>query len=365
MEFSTTIFLVVLGLGVLQLAVGVVFGRCLPQATRKRDDDARARGRFEAFRSVAQGVHQLVSGVTAELGRHREGLEQVHRQLSLPPSDDPAELSRFVLDRLDQLMAINGQLQTRLTAAEDQLRRQTEQIESHIVEARTDPLTRLPNRRAFDDALVRRVAEFQRRRAGFAVMILDVDHFKRLNDRHGHLAGDHVLRRLAELLQASIDPKALAARIGGEEFAVVLPDCTAAEASRAAERIREAVAAEPLRFDDETLRTTISIGIATVRTGDDPVSLVRRADEALYAAKRSGRNCAFLNDEGRHLRVQPNNPSELELNAICDDLRRRVAQLAGQARTGTDPTTAATAGLPAGDPSCPTTRPTQRSEATN
>ena len=325
MEFSLPIFLIVLGLGILQLAVGVVFGRCLPGWGRR--DEAAVRHHFDAVRRLVGGVQQVVAGVAHDVGHHRTRLREVHLTLEAAQSDEPGRLNQFVLGSLARLMEINEELQSRLTAAETRLQQQTEQIESHVAEARTDPLTRLPNRRAFDDAMVRRIAEYQRRLTPFCVSILDVDHFKQLNDRYGHLAGDHVLRRIGDVLRAVAGEGELVARIGGEEFGVILPRRSTGEACHVIEAIRTSIAAESFQFEETPLQATVSLGLAAVESGDDPITLVRRADEALYAAKRGGRNCAYLHNGQTCERIQPDGPEEAELHQICDELRRRVAEL--------------------------------------
>ena len=160
--------------------------------------------------------------------------------------------------------------------------------------ATVDPLTGAYNRRQGDALLA---AEFSRRsRDGrtFAVLLLDVDHFKSVNDRFGHPAGDAVLRALVEACQASLRPIDLVVRWGGEEFLAVLPDTDAVAAMAAAERMRNALAAtEVVVPDTPTIRFTVSVGVA-VSTGVSPNDLLRRADIALYAAKEGGRNRVVL-----------------------------------------------------------------------
>ena len=156
--------------------------------------------------------------------------------------------------------------------------------------AMTDELTRLPNRRHL---LAVAEAQLDRVRASdgtFALVALDVDHFKRINDQHGHAAGDLVLRRVAHACRTALRPTDLLGRTGGEEFFAVLPATRAADAAEVAERLRGAV--EQLRFQttDPALRVTISLGVAEWQAGDTLVRLMARADERLYRAKDAGRN---------------------------------------------------------------------------
>lgn len=156
--------------------------------------------------------------------------------------------------------------------------------------ATTDALTGLANRGAFEEALAREIARARRAGAALAVVVLDVDHFKRVNDAHGHAAGDAVLREVAARLEAAARAGDLAGRVGGEEFAVALPDADLAAAADVAERVRRRVADAPVAFPGGAVAVTISAGVAALAGGEDAVALVARADARLYEAKRAGRD---------------------------------------------------------------------------
>ncbi len=153
--------------------------------------------------------------------------------------------------------------------------------------AHTDALTGLGNRRQADLWLVREVQRAARYARPFSVLMLDIDHFKRLNDEHGHAAGDRVLADLATELVGMVRASDAVVRWGGEEFLVLAPETGLDDAVQVAELVRRQITKLPL---GDAHRTTVSIGVAAHRTGDDPESLVARADAALYMAKRSGRN---------------------------------------------------------------------------
>ncbi|MBC8350614.1 MAG: GGDEF domain-containing protein [Planctomycetes bacterium] len=171
--------------------------------------------------------------------------------------------------------------------------RQKGEIEANLAEARTDPLTGLANRRAFDEELSRRLSQRQRQGTPLCLQIIDIDFYKSFNDTYGHLLGDTVLREIAFRLGETARHMDIVARIGGDEFAVLLPGCTLDEASLAAERLRSAIADVPLRHEGEDHWLTISSGLAEADFDDDVRSLIHRADSALYAAKDAGRNCSF------------------------------------------------------------------------
>lgn len=156
--------------------------------------------------------------------------------------------------------------------------------------ALTDALTGVQNRRYFDEALHEYLKEFGRIRRPVGLMIIDLDHFKRVNDSHGHDVGDEVLRVVAECLKDLTRYHDIVARLGGEEFAVVAPNMNIDLLARLAERIRKAIAAAPVSKDKAKLRVTASMGLAVWDGEEDAESLFRRADQNLYQAKRGGRN---------------------------------------------------------------------------
>jgi len=156
--------------------------------------------------------------------------------------------------------------------------------------ARQDPLTGLPNRRALEDELEREVARAARAGAPLAAVVLDVDHFKRVNDGHGHAAGDAVLAAVAARAAAALRAGDLLARVGGEEFAILMPGADLAAAAEAAERIRARVAEGPVEAGGLALPVTVSLGCAALAPGEVGRALLARADAKLYEAKGAGRN---------------------------------------------------------------------------
>ena len=175
-----------------------------------------------------------------------------------------------------------------ITVMADQLLAWWREREERIRQlSRTDALTGLYNRRAYDQELAREWRRVQRNGAALSVLLIDADHFKSINDQHGHAVGDRVLQALAALIQRSAREIDVAARIGGEEFAVLLSDTGATSALNVAERIRSQIA----QSDTMTVTgVTVSIGVATLAAEESAASLQHRADQALYMAKSQGRN---------------------------------------------------------------------------
>jgi diguanylate cyclase (GGDEF)-like protein len=173
-------------------------------------------------------------------------------------------------------------LQAQLLSAREALREQ----------ATRDSLTRLWNRSSILEALARELSRSEREGCPLGVVIVDLDHFKYINDNHGHPVGDAVLREAARRMQASVRQYDSIGRYGGEEFLILLPRCGEAESYSQAERLRKQLTQTDIRVNDTSLRVTASFGVTAAIAGDSwsPEGLIRKADEALYVAKKSGRN---------------------------------------------------------------------------
>lgn len=158
-------------------------------------------------------------------------------------------------------------------------------------EASVDPLTKLPNRRVFERAADRCADEAGNRGRPFSIIMLDVDHFKKINDTWGHNVGDTVLSRVADLIRRTVRKTDIAARYGGEEIIILLPDTEERQASTVAEKIRHAIQSEDLIVANTAIKVTVSIGVAAVESGTTDVrATIEAADKALYRAKGAGRN---------------------------------------------------------------------------
>lgn len=156
--------------------------------------------------------------------------------------------------------------------------------------SRVDGLTQVANRGFWDERLEQELRRAERHHLSLSVILMDLDHFKQTNDTYGHQAGDEVLRQTAARIQETIRASDIVARYGGEEFGVLLPHTGLPEALSVAERIRERLAAEPMRYGKRELRTTASLGVAEWRGQTDSRTLIGAADQALYRAKEEGRN---------------------------------------------------------------------------
>jgi diguanylate cyclase (GGDEF)-like protein len=174
----------------------------------------------------------------------------------------------------------------------------------------SDALTHIPNRRFLMQFLERELLRAARYQRPLALVLFDIDHFKTINDRFGHLGGDFTLRELAVCIEGNLRKEGLFARYGGEEFAIVLPEATLDVGACVAERVRGQVEAFPFMYRGQAFRVTVSCGVTAI-LGDEllmPEEFIRRADENLYLAKARGRNCVTA-ELARELRFVPTSPA--------------------------------------------------------
>jgi len=280
--------------GILTL-VGVAFGWWF-RASRRCDmtlvDQADGQVDAQRAREALARLHELAAKVKADVGAHSHRVEEINEELTATDSHG----AETVVAVVAKLMEANSQMQRQLASAEDRLDQQARQLESETAAARTDPLTQLANRRALDDELARRIAESRRHGSAVSIVMIDVDHFKKFNDAHGHLAGDEVLRGVAQVLRGGVRQSDFVARYGGEEFTLVLPHTPIDGAQPLVEKIREQIAAARFLFNGRELCVTASLGLAQLLPGEEAERLIERADAALYASKSAGRNCAHWHD---------------------------------------------------------------------
>ncbi len=195
---------------------------------------------------------------------------------------------------LSQYRANTRQLEARVQKRTAELSAANRQLQELAV---TDPLTGMLNRRALFALIRREIDREKRRQHGLALIVFDIDHFKGVNDRYGHAAGDLVLQHVAAVTGKIIRQTDAMARYGGEEFVIVAPETDKAGALQLAERMSEALRSTAIAVDHEVLRVTASFGVAALRPGEDELEQVlKRADQALYAAKAAGRDRVVAGD---------------------------------------------------------------------
>lgn len=206
------------------------------------------------------------------------------------------EVMGEILDKTKTLSDFGKTLRRKLAETNETLETLKTEFEQVKAQALMDFLTAVPNRKAFHEALIALTGEAVSEGKDLSLLLMDIDHFKRFNDEHGHLMGDEVLRFVAKKIKEVVRGRDFLSRFGGEEFALILPETPLAGAAVVAESIRAFFATTTLK-DAGTARKlgkiTLSVGAACYRPGEDPEEFVKRADQALYAAKKRGRNCVI------------------------------------------------------------------------
>jgi len=295
--------------GTAGLLIGFQLSRSNEKPTTSASEDAEEPSEpsnsadAEQVRHLLSNLHQISTGVVGDVREHTSTIEAIGREFQGSRDGTRPSTDVDVLRVIAEIVKANDKLQVQLVEATETIEEQAREIQCQLEEAMTDALTEIPNRRAFDFELERRLAECRRAGTDVSLLILDIDHFKQFNDRYGHQTGDDVLRVVAGTLRQAMREMDLPARYGGEEFAAVLPQTGLEDAKRAAERVRTAI--ETAKFDCEhgELKVTVSVGISQARGADQPGTLIERADGALYAAKRGGRNRSYFHDDGKSVPV--------------------------------------------------------------
>jgi diguanylate cyclase len=261
----------------------------LEAAQANRDLELAREESTRANEALAQ-LQGLAARIAEDVGHHNSRMQEINDELK--KAKDP----RSVVGAVAKLIAANAKMQEQLVSAEEKLKNQAEELETHIAEARTDSLTGLCNRRAFDLHMSELQEQFRTQGQPSSVMMLDVDHFKRFNDMYGHRVGDEVLRGVARVLKENVSGDVIVCRYGGEEFAIIYPGCDLNTARSAAERLRSILAESNFQFEKDLLCVTASSGLAEFINSETVDDLVKRADDALYACKAAGRNCGHYHD---------------------------------------------------------------------
>jgi diguanylate cyclase len=281
-------------LGAVQLVIGVTLGMWV----RRSDSTTSGHSKHDLMQAgqIAKRLQDLADEMSSSVGEHRSKLDQASQLLTSGANTSDESLTELVVDVIGDVVRANQNLKLKLDTAEGRLQEQAVEIEAHMSRSLTDALTGLPNRREFNERLEERMGAWNRRRDVFSLLLLDVDHFKKLNDKFGHLAGDQVLSTIGRVLRGAIRREDAVARFGGEEFAILLPSTSMDGAILAAQNVREAVARIAINRNNQQIAVTVSGGLATIESNEKVEVLIQRADSALYAAKEAGRNCTFLHN---------------------------------------------------------------------
>jgi len=310
-----------------------------PPVTKSRDHST-LRGEDLANWNAATAAEwmarltDLTSRLANEVHDYSGNVEAIHAELSSAKQGDSAAVTAVVC----KLLALNQQIQHQLSQAESKLQTQQRQLYDISSAERTDPLTRLVNRRAMFEALNSCVDDFQRKGRPAVLLLLDLDQFKQFNDTHGLPVGDQALQQAADAIRGQSRETDVLARFGGEEFLVLFAGASLTAVSQRAEKMRQSILARPVVAAGRELPLSASGGLAELRPGDDQQSWLARAEAALHAAKSNNRDCLYWHDGNQPHRYQPasEEPGRSDSESTSSEQCRAHVELA--AETFSDPT---------------------------
>lgn len=260
-------------------------------------EDDTADTEFDlAFKRLINAIVKKLNLWSDKIEHHSEQLDKAHRQLS-QNNLDPAklkELTNTVRSTANSMQESTLALHREMMEGQDEIARLRKQLIEARSELMMDELTEVGNRKAFNNAMLEHTQNAAENPGSFSLIMTDIDHFKRFNDTFGHLVGDSVLRYFANIMKKNKQDNETICRYGGEEFAILIADCTQEEATTRAEEIRTDIKEAKLKRKDsskELGKITASFGVATYRGSAETIEeFIKRADKALYFAKESGRD---------------------------------------------------------------------------
>jgi diguanylate cyclase len=273
----------------------------LPGRDRAEADRARQAETLEMVRSLLQHVTQANDGLQSDLGRF--GNESRNLVGQLEGSTDPravAELFQGMTASATWLLNQVESTRQELDVAREQINNIHGELARAETLALTDPLTGLPNRRGLDLAISRELARARRVASEVCIAVIDIDHFKSINDQHGHHVGDQALVHLANVLRPGIRETDVLGRFGGEEFLLLMPDTPLPGAEFTLNRLLRTLERSPLHVRTGTITMRFSAGLSRWRAGESAQEPIERADRAMYEAKQAGRARVHVSTEGEH-----------------------------------------------------------------
>ncbi len=293
-DTSTLIF--VCGWSMAAVGVGLVCGFFIGRFYTQQNESKKLKKDRENTLNALLKLMQSTNQLNVDVDEHNSALASAQKELeSLSTTGHHENLQRELMSSITRVVKSNRRLENDLVVSRYKLESQAQELDRSRLEARTDALCNVGNRKAVDERLQFMISRFQAEQLSFGLMLIDVDHFKRINDTFGHSAGDEVLSSIAVALKECVRPEDFVGRLGGDEFVIMFDGLTSSNADLVATRVRSTIERYDFSVNEKGQSTvvTLSMGLALVGVKDNSTTLYERADQALYRSKELGRNRLF------------------------------------------------------------------------
>ncbi len=257
-------------------------------------EEERPEGYAEKLKEVAEAIDRKLLEFVESLDFHQRSIDthttSIKEKKEEIGNSQVEILLSSILEELKDIKRENINLKEEIKEYHQEIQKLKEELTIAKTEANVDFLTGLINKRRFERTLSELLKDFNERKYPFSLIVLDIDNFKQINDSYGHPIGDLVLKEIATIFKNYLRANTITARIGGEEFAILLPGVEITDAIRIADRLRTLIENRTIRYEDHNIHITASFGVTEAKSGDTVNSIIERADKALYIAKRNGKN---------------------------------------------------------------------------
>ena len=296
LTFDTSSMLFVTVWSLAAVAVGLTCGYFIGRWYTMHAEPKRLRRDREKTLAAMVKLLDSTKELNQDVDCHNTALNSAKQELGdIQTEGGYVDLQTMLISNIEQVVESNRRLEHDLVVSQYKLKAQAQELDRSRDEARTDALCKVGNRKAVDETLTYMVSRFQSKKVSFGLMLIDVDHFKRINDTFGHTAGDEVLTSIAIALKECVRPTDFVGRLGGDEFVIMFEGLKAQDARPVGARIRAAIEMYDfsINANGQSTVATLSMGLAIVRPTDTMATIYKRSDAALYRAKELGRNRLF------------------------------------------------------------------------
>lgn len=290
LESTTWIF--IFGWSIAAVAVGLICGFFIGKIyAANHESQSLMEEKANTLKSMMKLI-ESANQLNQDVDEHNTALASVKTEIQSADATQDAILQNMLITGISKVMQSNRKLENDLALSRYKLESQAVELDKTRREARTDALCQVGNRKAVDEHLSFMLLGYRQRQKSFGLMLIDVDHFKRINDTFGHQAGDEVLTSISAVLQECVRPGDFVGRLGGDEFCILLEGLDCQNANSVGKRIQETIEKHDFSIDDQGHSTvvTLSLGLTVVTPSDTAESIYVRADKALYRSKELGRN---------------------------------------------------------------------------